>query len=762
MFNRMRALIIIMAVLTAVTGASADQDITELSIEELCNLTIITDTSPKQIPGSVTTITAEDIRITPARNILDLLEIYVPGALWMNHHEGPHPGIRGIISDRNYKLLLLVNGINMNQSAHNGVSTELENWDLNDIERIEVVRGPGSVTYGPGAIAGVINIVTKRPTSTPQGHEVGAQYFSQYDSYGLYSSDSVVKEDYSVYLYASAVRTFGHDSKGFLVSGSEAGEVGKDFTSGRYVNPPHEYMTDYRDRPQVKAHAEVDFLEENRLWLRYTTSGSTLFQPWPQYSLSNDGDFDPLYWKGHRQFTAAFENRHDFSDAMGLRTTLSYQSLDNDKGRYEPGNEGNQGPQHGSNKMYDFAEDEFFAQTLLNIAGPERLQFAVGAEVSYQTWGPGWGDNKRDLLLGDAPDIISGPDSEAAGNIGQSVYSSVGEVQGFYVGDGWHTLTYSFLGEALVDLGDVDVILSARNDKNELAKNAFSPRVGIVYDNENLGVFKFVAQQSVRLNTAAQLKLQDIAGESSDPEILTGYEIIFDAKPFDAFDYGMNVFYYDIESIGWVQSSLSSTVLGDLSLYGVELEGTYTMGPVVVGASHSFVKQLDWDLRDGVNNSGISYADYNVSPEPGVVYTGTGNDINNWSNHATKVYANVRLSPKLLVHVDAQLFWAFEGAKDGLEMIDNGVAGTSSEESVGALVRTVEDHDAYEMDLRVNASVNYRFTDNLSASLFLLNLASIGDNKRYSYDAGIVQASPHRACWVEEPFVIGCKLSTHF
>ena len=65
-------------------------------------------------PACVTTITAEDIARTPARNILDLMEIYVPGMLYMNHSDGPEPGIRGIIADRPYKFLVNVNGMNVN------------------------------------------------------------------------------------------------------------------------------------------------------------------------------------------------------------------------------------------------------------------------------------------------------------------------------------------------------------------------------------------------------------------------------------------------------------------------------------------------------------------------------------------------------------------------------------------------------------------------------------------------------------------------
>jgi outer membrane receptor for ferrienterochelin and colicin len=104
-------------------------DIFDLSIEELMNIEIdvagtITEKNPLKTPASVTTITAEDIALTPARNIMDLIEIYVPGALYVDHSTGPQPGIRGIIADRPYKFLVNVNGINVNIKAHYGARLE--------------------------------------------------------------------------------------------------------------------------------------------------------------------------------------------------------------------------------------------------------------------------------------------------------------------------------------------------------------------------------------------------------------------------------------------------------------------------------------------------------------------------------------------------------------------------------------------------------------------------------------------------------------
>lgn len=83
------------------------------------------------------------IELAAARNILDLLEIYVSGAIWLTHYDSNHFGMRGLVVYRDYKTLLLINGHIMNQRAINGMTTELENLDMNDIDTIEIVRGQG-------------------------------------------------------------------------------------------------------------------------------------------------------------------------------------------------------------------------------------------------------------------------------------------------------------------------------------------------------------------------------------------------------------------------------------------------------------------------------------------------------------------------------------------------------------------------------------------------------------------------------------------
>ena len=113
-------------------------------------------------PMSFTTITQRDIHESGARNLTELLEIYVPGFQYMfNPYYGTLWGMRGISNDRNTKFIVLVNNHKLNMQSRDGFKSELVLGMLGDIERIEVLRGPASLVYGSGAIAGIVNIITR-------------------------------------------------------------------------------------------------------------------------------------------------------------------------------------------------------------------------------------------------------------------------------------------------------------------------------------------------------------------------------------------------------------------------------------------------------------------------------------------------------------------------------------------------------------------------------------------------------------------------
>ena len=127
-------------------------------------------------PASVTVISKDQIRLSGARTLSEALTLFAPGYFAIEDQDDLIAGFRGMAPDNNSKVLLLVNGQNLNTEFFWGPPDAILNsQNLEYIERIEVIRGPGSVTLGQGALLGVINIVTKDAKEEENG---GLEVFS--------------------------------------------------------------------------------------------------------------------------------------------------------------------------------------------------------------------------------------------------------------------------------------------------------------------------------------------------------------------------------------------------------------------------------------------------------------------------------------------------------------------------------------------------------------------------------------------------------
>ncbi len=152
------------------------------SLEDLLKIKIVTATQTYQTsaeaPAVATVLTAEQIRDLGVSTLYEALE-FVPGVVVTESYFGySMVNLRGNLQTHyNNKVLLLINGHAMREVV-NG-SFHLEMVPLDAVERIEVIRGPGSALYGTNAFAGVINIVTHTGASNENRRfQAGAGSFS--------------------------------------------------------------------------------------------------------------------------------------------------------------------------------------------------------------------------------------------------------------------------------------------------------------------------------------------------------------------------------------------------------------------------------------------------------------------------------------------------------------------------------------------------------------------------------------------------------
>ena len=119
--------------------------------------------------SAVFVITADDIARSGATNIPDLLRM-VPGVEVAQIDSNKWAiSIRGFNTEFSNKLLVLVDGRTVYSPMFSGVFWDAQDVLLEDIERIEVIRGPGATVWGANAVNGAINIITWKARDTQGG-----------------------------------------------------------------------------------------------------------------------------------------------------------------------------------------------------------------------------------------------------------------------------------------------------------------------------------------------------------------------------------------------------------------------------------------------------------------------------------------------------------------------------------------------------------------------------------------------------------------
>ena len=119
----------------------------------------------QDVPAAVSVITAQQIKDSGAQDIITLLRS-VPGVdVTEPNRTQANVSIRGFNVPLSNKVLVMIDGQSVYQDVYGGVFWDQIPVSLDRIARIEIVRGPGSALYGANALNGVINIITKTPSS---------------------------------------------------------------------------------------------------------------------------------------------------------------------------------------------------------------------------------------------------------------------------------------------------------------------------------------------------------------------------------------------------------------------------------------------------------------------------------------------------------------------------------------------------------------------------------------------------------------------
>lgn len=173
-------LILIMLIISPVGAAEMER---ALKMEEVVVTATKSERAIEEVAGRIQVITKDDLQKAPGQKIDDFLNnisgvnvIRSNGIYTMT----PNVTLRGL-SKEGGRTLVLVNGVPINKSDTGEV-----NWNrinMEDVERIEIFKGPASSLYGNNAMGGVINIITKTPEKFVEGQVSGK--YGTYNTYGV-------------------------------------------------------------------------------------------------------------------------------------------------------------------------------------------------------------------------------------------------------------------------------------------------------------------------------------------------------------------------------------------------------------------------------------------------------------------------------------------------------------------------------------------------------------------------------------------------
>lgn len=189
---------------TSALAATKSDDLTELSLEELMTVEVTTVSRKPEMQmtaaAAVYVITQEEIRRSGFTTIPEVLRL-APG-VQVSRVDSNHwaVSVRGFASTLSRSLLVLIDGRSVYSPLFAGTFWDVQDVMLEDIDRIEVIRGPGGTLWGANAVNGVINIITKKAKDT-QGNLAVAGGGTQERGFGAYRYGGKVGEDFSYRVY---------------------------------------------------------------------------------------------------------------------------------------------------------------------------------------------------------------------------------------------------------------------------------------------------------------------------------------------------------------------------------------------------------------------------------------------------------------------------------------------------------------------------------------------------------------------------------
>jgi len=535
------------------------------SVEEV---TIATrhETKISKAPSIVTVVTAEEIKNLGYRTFVEILRT-VPGFEILK--DGSNgvvvPAVRGITSSN--KVRLMLNGHFVNSPFTGSAFGRFDDFPVENIKKIEIIRGPGSAMYGENAFTAVINIITKDAKDID-----GVKVSSGYGSFDTYEENVVFGKTYGKVDISGMLhyrQTSGFDG---IVESDRQTILDNNLSSFGYPAVSQAPGSVHDGRQEYDMNLKVaykDFYFEGL----YINKNVRPFIGGPQYALTDESQIGDNYVFGEVGYKKNYEEK------FTIKPRLYYDQFDLDN-YIESLPEGTTVPfdtnGDGNYDTLNTYPDGF-------IGNGKVTQKIIGTEIpfDYELF------DGNIITLGLEYRLINQTNIEFSSNFHPATYDVLDSVQNF-------SDSYPFLKEAtrriwsvyLQDTWDItdtlNLTLGARHDHYNDFGGATSPRSALTWAFMKDASLKllygeaFRAPNFVEMFTTNQPAIQ--GNEDLDPETIRTYEVGLSYRFNKYVTSGINYFNNDIKDL-IVRRTLESNQntsryenFGDAHIQGVEME----------------------------------------------------------------------------------------------------------------------------------------------------------------------------------------------
>ncbi len=570
--------ILSLGILTAIPGTcvSDDNDLYDLSLEEIMNVKVNiatkTDIRIDDAPSIVSVITSKEIEQMGARNLVDVLRT-VPGfdsvsAINVEAHIGVVRGVQAGVS--NNKIKVLINGQAAGEgSYHGGLYSFLPLLPLDMVDRIEIIRGPGSALYGTNAFLGALNLITKTGGKAPSKLSAKAGSFSTRQYTGEYSNQW---GDFNLYAYGGYFDTDGESNA------IESDRAAKLFGPNNSAAPGNTTEAQSHQEVFINTHYKNFHLNGIIMKHKHEAPAGVAKMLADDFDLEKRWSFTTLGWKAPLgSGNLAVNAFYDYTDVPESMVELMPEEVGAVMG-FPEGESPHGGPERKNSSTG--------VNVTLDYPVVSGIEFVGGAAYEHRkSWGL---KNFSNYNMASIPLTIDGATYRPGQYIGGWV--NLGDYGGNYGENGDMTISAVF-GQGAFDLkelfslekGASSLLLTAglRYDYYDAAGDSFTPRFGVSWSPDGKLFLKGLYGQAFRAPTFAEMFTKNNNVIQGNPDLAPETNTTYEAQVgynFSNMKLSLTCFYIEAENLittsatlpGGTSAELENT--GSMETSGIEVE----------------------------------------------------------------------------------------------------------------------------------------------------------------------------------------------